>query len=134
MVKAHGGGKAAETTRMGAVAVGSILHDTTINSPRPAHMKHLDMLVSNTTGVAYESPILEGVLTSTKQGTGMGDDARTGVVPSHGEFKTVAAMPRSGFGQVPYADAKYDGRKGHAQGGEMLLGTKKGGKAKKVKA
>jgi hypothetical protein len=34
-------------------------------------------------------------------------------------------MPASVYGQVPFADAKYDGRRGHAQGGEMLMGAGK---------
>jgi len=133
MVKSHGGGKAAMTSRMGAVNTGAIVHDTMVNSPRPVHMKHLDMLVSQTTGVAEGSPILEGVLTQTQQGTMYGGAATSGIVASHGEFKTAKAMPATGFGQVPYADAKYGGR-AHAQGSEVVIGTGKSmAKATKVK-
>lgn len=132
MIRAHGGGEKAVTSRMGSVDTSSIVHDTMVNSPRPVHMKHLDMLVSQTTGVAEGSPILDGVLTQTQQGTMYGGAAMSGVTKSSDRFPT--APPPSGFGQVPFADAKYAGRRGHSQGGEMLIGAGKSmAKASKVK-
>jgi hypothetical protein len=66
MVKAHGGTKNMVSTQRGeAVVLGGILRNTTGNSPKEAHMKHLDTLISKTTGVDSASPVISGVLTKT---------------------------------------------------------------------
>ena len=104
MIRAHGGGDVTRTQRGGAVATGMLVSDTMANSERPVHMKQLDFLVSNTTGVPLESAVLDGVLTNTLQDVPSGHMATSGVMPSHLRFATAPKMPV--YGQVPYAEGK----------------------------
>lgn len=55
MVKEHGQGK----------TMGGIISKTTTGVDMPVHMKRLDRLISNTTGVPRGSTMMEGVLAST---------------------------------------------------------------------
>ena len=108
MISAHGGGKVARTQRDGAVATGMLVRDTTINTPKPVHMTQLDYLVSNTTGVARNSSVLDGVLQDTTQGSMTGHKATSEVMKSHEHFATHQGP--MGYGQVPYAEAKQSGK------------------------
>ena len=108
MVKAHGGGKVARTQRDGAVATDMIIRDTTAHSPMAVHMKQLDYLVSNTTGVARNTAILDGVLSDTTIGSPTGHQATSEVMKSHEHFATKVG-PMS-YGQVPYAEAPHSGK------------------------
>ena len=66
MVKAHGGSKdMVSTQRKGGLILSGIIKDTMANSPKAVHMKSLENLVANTTGVPRERPIMEGVIAST---------------------------------------------------------------------
>ena len=66
MVRAHGGSKdIVSTQRGGGLVLGGILKDTTINSPKVVHMRSLEHLVAQTTGIPRERPIMEGVIAST---------------------------------------------------------------------
>jgi hypothetical protein len=66
MVKAHGGSKSiVSSQRGGGIILGGILQDTTMNSPKVVHMKSLEKLIGNTTGVPREKPIMDGVITAT---------------------------------------------------------------------
>lgn len=66
MVKAHGGSKdIVSTQRKGGLILSGIIHDTMMNSPKAVHMKSLENLVAQTTGVPRERPIMEGVIAST---------------------------------------------------------------------
>ncbi len=66
MIRAHGGSKdVVATARGGGIVLAGILKDTTMNSPRAVHMKSLEKLVSQTTGVPREKPIMDGVIAST---------------------------------------------------------------------
>lgn len=66
MVKAHGGSKnIVSTQRKGGLVLSGIIHDTTANSPKAAHMKSLENLVAQTTGIPRERPIMEGVIAAT---------------------------------------------------------------------
>jgi hypothetical protein len=66
MVKAHGGSKTiVSSQRGGGVVLGGILHDTTMNSPKAVHMKSLEKLIGQTTGVPREKPIMDGVIAAT---------------------------------------------------------------------
>lgn len=66
MVTAHGGSKnIVSTQRKGSLVLSGILHDTTMNSPKAAHMKSLENLVAQTTGIPRERPIMEGVIAAT---------------------------------------------------------------------
>lgn len=66
MVKAHGGSKSiVSTQRKGGLILSGILKDTMENSPKAVHLKSLESLLSNTTGVPREKPLMEGVIAST---------------------------------------------------------------------
>jgi hypothetical protein len=129
MIRAHGGGDVARTQRGGAVATGMLVSDTMAGSDRPVHMKQLEFLVSNTTGVPLESAVMDGVLTNTLQDVPTGHMATSGVMPSHLKFATSYAAPV--HGQVPYAEGKGQTKKSSAKAppkkeGLMKTGTKKG--------
>ena len=108
MISAHGGGRVARTQRDGAVATDMLVRDTTMNTPKPVHMKQLDYLVSNTTGIARNSAVLDGVLSDTTEGSFTGHKATSEVMKSHEHFATQPG--RMGYGQVPYAEAKESGK------------------------
>ena len=66
MIRSHGGSKdIVSSQRGGGIILSGILKDTTVNSPQAVHMKSLEKLVSQTTGVPRERPIMEGVIAST---------------------------------------------------------------------
>ena len=66
MVKAHGGSKNMVTMQKGGgMVLGGLVHDTKANTPKMAHMRGLDRLVAQTTGIPREEPIMEGVIAST---------------------------------------------------------------------
>lgn len=66
MVMAHGGSKTiVSTQRKGSLVLGGIIKDTTENSPKAVHMKSLENLIAQTTGIPRERPIMEGVIAST---------------------------------------------------------------------
>ena len=108
------------------MATGMLVHDTMKGVPAPVHMKQLEFLVSNTTGVPLESPVLEGVLTNTLQAVPTGHMATSGVMPSHQKFATAYAAPV--HGQVPYAEGK--GQVKHSSKASPKTGTKKGDERK----
>jgi len=121
MLRAHGGGDVAREQRGGAVATGMLVHDTQVGVRRPVHMRELEYLVSNTTGVPMESPVLDGVLTSTVQAVPFAQrGASSAVMASHEKFATAPKM--AVYGQVPYAEGKDQMKAGSAP----KAGTKKG--------
>jgi len=66
LVRAHGGSKdLVSTQRGGGLVLGGIIKDTMVNSPKAVHMRSLEKLVANTTGIPRERPIMEGVIAST---------------------------------------------------------------------
>lgn len=66
LVKAHGGSKdIVSTQRGGGLVLQGIIRDTMVNSPKAVHMKSLANLVSQTTGIPREKPIMEGVIAAT---------------------------------------------------------------------
>ena len=103
MVKAHGGGKVATTQRQGGVSTGMLVENTMAGVRDPVHMKQLDYLVSNTTGVPRNTAVLDGVLQDTTQGAATGHHATSEVMKSHEHFATKQGP--MGYGQVPYAEA-----------------------------
>jgi len=108
MIKAHGGGKVARTQREGAISSNMIIHNTKEHSPMAVHMKQLDYIVSNTTGVPRNSAVLDGVLQDTTQGSMTGHKATSEVMKSHEHFATHQGP--MGYGQVPYAEAPHSGK------------------------
>jgi len=66
MVKAHGGSaNIVSTQRKGGLLLSGIVHDTMANSPQAVHMRSLENLVAQTTGIPREKPIMDGVIAST---------------------------------------------------------------------
>lgn len=66
LVRAHGGSKdLVSTQRKGGLVLSHIVKDTMANSPKAVHMRSLEGLVSNTTGIPREKPIMDGVIAST---------------------------------------------------------------------
>lgn len=66
MVRAHGGSKSMTSVEGGgSLVLGGLITKTTKGMPMDVHMKGLDRLIANTTGVAKEEPIMEGVIAST---------------------------------------------------------------------
>lgn len=100
MVKAHGGSKdIVSSTRGGGIVLSGILRDTTVNSPKAVHMKSLEKLLTQTTGVPREKPIMEGVIASTVP-VHMKDVPE--LMPNHERDATASKMASG----VPYAGMK----------------------------
>lgn len=112
MVRAHGGSKDIVSSQRGGVILSGILKDTTMNSPKVVHMKSLEKLVSQTTGVPRERPIMDGVIASTIP-SHMKDVPELHAVPKHEIGKTDSKMASG----VPYAGKKsgYGTGGGHAE-------------------
>ncbi len=100
MVRAHGGSKdIVSSQRGGGIVLSGILHDTTMNSPKAVHMKSLEKLVAQTTGVPRERPIMEGVIAVTVPAH---MKAVPELQPVHEMDKTASKMASG----VPYAGIK----------------------------
>lgn len=100
MVRAHGGSKdIVSSARGGGIVLGGILKDTTMNSPAAVHMKSLEKLIAQTTGVPRERPIMEGVIAATVP-SGMRDTPE--MMPNHEKDMTASKMTVG----VPYAGMK----------------------------
>ena len=106
MVKAHGGSKdIVSSARGGGIILSGILKDTTMNSPKAVHMKSLEKLVAQTTGVPREKPIMDGVIAATVP-SGMRDTGE--MMPNHerdmAASKMAAGVPytgdKSGYGMA----------------------------------
>jgi hypothetical protein len=66
LVRAHGGSKSVTSVEGGgSLVLGGLITRTTKGAPESAHMKGLDRLIQNTTGVAGGEPTMEGVIAST---------------------------------------------------------------------
>jgi hypothetical protein len=103
MVKAHGGSKNIVSAQRGeAIVLGGIVHDTMANTPKDVHMRGLDRLISQTTGIPREEPIMEGVISATVPANRK-DTPEYHKVAKHEQGKTKAMRQ----GQVPYAGPKY---------------------------
>ena len=103
---AHGGPKAmVSTQRKGSLVLSHIIKDTTMGSPQAVHMRNIEGLVSQTTGIPRERPIMEGVIASTVP-THMRDVPELHPVPASEQGKTDSRMgvgrtypgPKSGYG------------------------------------
>jgi hypothetical protein len=103
MVKAHGGSRTiVNMDNESGLTLGGLITNTTTGMDKDVHMKGLDRLISQTTGVPREEPIMEGVIKST--------------VPSSMKMtpelhkvsaKEVGKTQAKRMGQVPYAGSKY---------------------------
>lgn len=82
--------------------LGGIVSNTTGNVPKDVHMKGLDRLISQTTGIPREEPIMEGVITATVP-MHMTDTPEYHKLSKGEVGKTQATR----MGQVPYGGPKY---------------------------
>lgn len=112
MIKAHGGTKnIVSTQRKGGLILSHILSDTTMGMTKPVHMAALEGLISNTTGIPRDRPVMDGVLTSTIP-AGMRDTPE--LMPVHSKDATASKMAsgatfagkKSGYGEGGKAKSK----------------------------
>lgn len=100
MVRAHGGSKdIVSTQRKGGLVLSGIVRDTMANSPKAIHMKSLENMVAQTTGMPRERPLMDGVIAATVPAH-MKDVPE--LQPVHEKDKSASKM---GVG-VPYAGRK----------------------------
>lgn len=100
MVRAHGGSKdIVSTQRKGGLVLSGIVRDTMANSPKAIHMKSLENMVAQTTGMPRERPLMDGVIAATVPAH-MKDVPE--LHPNHEKDKSASKM---GVG-VPYAGRK----------------------------
>jgi hypothetical protein len=93
------------TQRKGGLILANIIKDTMVNSPKAVHMRGLEGLLSQTTGVPRERPIMDGVIASTVP-SHMRDVPELHPVPASEQGKTDSKMavgrtypgPKSGYG------------------------------------
>jgi hypothetical protein len=115
MVRAHGGSKdVVATGRGGGIVLAGILKDTTMNSPKAAHMKSLEKLISQTTGVPREKPIMDGVIAATvpnhmKDVPELQPNRDTNMSDSKMSVGGTYSGPRSGYGMAEKS-VKHDER------------------------
>jgi hypothetical protein len=103
MIRAHGGSKNIVSAQRGeAIVLGGIVQNTMANTPKDVHMKGLDRLISQTTGIPREEPIMDGVIAATVPANRK-DTPEISKVAKHEQGKTEAKR----MGQVPYAGSKY---------------------------
>ena len=118
MVRAHGGSKDIVSAQKGeAIVLGGIVTKTTKGVPEDVHMRGLDRLISNTTGVLREEPIMEGVIASTIPAH-MKAVPELHSVPKHEIGKTDSKMAAG----VPYAGSM----SGYGMASKHHHGTMKG--------
>ena len=79
----------------------TLITNTKVGKMKSVHEKGLDHLITNTTGIPAGRPIMEGVLTSTKQGIPNKDVPE--LQKTHHKGKT---QPKR-TGQIPFAGPKY---------------------------
>jgi len=118
LVRAHGGSKdLVSTQRKGGLVLSHIVTDTMVGSPKAVHMRSLEGLVSNTTGIPREKPIMEGVIASTVP-THMKDVPE--LHPVHEKDESASKMsvggtyagPKSGYGVESYSGKAEGTKKG----------------------
>lgn len=117
MIRAHGGSKdIVSTQRGGGLILSGIVRDTMANSPKAVHMRSLENVISQTTGVPRERPIMEGVIASTVPAH-MKDVPE--LHPVHDKDATASKMAtgvpyagdKSGYGAAQHPGGKKKGKK-----------------------
>ncbi len=98
-LRAHGGSKELLGANGDLVNSGKIVTNTKFGKQMDITAKHLDYLITNTTGLQSGSSAMDGVLLDTKQGTHF---AKVPNMPIVEKSKT----PVQKFGQVQYAKGK----------------------------
>jgi len=112
MIRAHGGSKdIVSTQRGGGLIMSGIIKDTMVNSPQAVHMRSLEKLISQTTGVPRERPIMDGVIAATVP-THMRDvpELMPNAAPNASDSKmavgTTYSGPKSGYGMAEKSKKK----------------------------
>ena len=103
IVKAHGGSKDIISAQRGeGIVLGGIITDTMANSPKQVKEAHLDRLITQTTGIPREKPVMEGVLESTIP-------EHMKIVPEYHKVAKheIGKTQAKRMGQVPYAGKMY---------------------------
>ena len=103
LVKAHGGSKMLQSVEGGgSLTLGGLVMKTTKNTQEDVHMRELSRLISNTTGVPKEKPIMSGVITSTIP-------MSMKVVPEYHKVPSadIGKTKSKRMGQVPFAGKMY---------------------------
>jgi len=101
MIKAHGGSKDLLNSNGMVVNGGIFVSDTTAGKRKNIHEAQLGHLVANTIGEPMGRPVMEGVLTDTKQGT------HSVNVPEVHKIANKGKTQAKRMGQIPYAGSKY---------------------------
>ena len=101
IVRAHGGSKDVTGAKGQIAHTGMFVSDTKVGKMMPIHEKYLPGLISQTTGIPREKPVMDGVLEDTKQGVKDKD-----VPELHKVHHKSHTQPKR-MGQVPYAGPKY---------------------------
>jgi len=66
MIRAHGGSKSITSVEGGgSLVLGGLITRTTKGTQEDVHMKQLDRLIQNTTGMIGGEPVMDGVIAST---------------------------------------------------------------------
>lgn len=81
--------------------MGGIIRDTMVNAPRDIKEKHLDVLISKTTGVPMGKSVMDGVITKTTSASK--DVPELHKVP----MKEVGKTKSKKIGMVPFAGPRY---------------------------
>lgn len=112
MIRAHGGSKdIVSTQRGGGLIMSGIIKDTMVNSPVAVHMRSLEKLIGQTTGVPRERPIMDGVIAATVPAH-MRDvpELRPNAAPNASDSKmavgTTFSGPKSGYGMAEKSKKK----------------------------
>lgn len=101
IIKAHGGSKDLLNSNGMIVNGGLFVSDTMAGKPKMARDAHLGHLVANTIGEPTGRPVMEGVLSDTKQGT------HSVNVPEIHKVSNKGKTQPKRQGQVPFNGPKY---------------------------
>lgn len=101
IVKAHGGSKDLIGQKGELTHLGMFVSDTKVGRSKQVNEAHLGMLVTKTTGIPREKPVMDGVITDTKSG------AKEKAVPELQKVHHRGKTQSKRMGQTPYAGPKY---------------------------
>jgi hypothetical protein len=101
IIRAHGGSKDLLGKKGQIVSPSLFVTDTKVGKMKSASDAHLGYLITNTTGEPQGSPVMHGVLTSTKQGLKDMD-----VPELHKSGNKGKTQPKK-QGMVPFSGPKY---------------------------
>ena len=100
-LRAHGGSANLTGQKGEAKNTGLIITNTLAGKEKGVHMKHLDALIGNTTGIRGQQVLYAGVLSSTRQGIPAVN------TPELSKNHHVGKTQPVSMGQVPFSGKKY---------------------------